>query len=277
MSDERRAILNRVARGELSPEQAAADLAELDRLDREGLTSEGSPGPAAGPVEPPPARASRICLHVQAGSAVVIGDPTVREAVARGPHSARYEGSTLRIETDLEQSWAFESPWFGYIPGRARRHLDPGARARHPMLEIRVNPELPLELRTNAGRTQVRGVRGPITAEINAGSTSIDGFNAPFDVNVSAGALSMSGHLASGASRLRCSAGSAKVLFDATSSVRIAARVTMGKVKIGTEDGWYFDEGTRSVIIGGGAGTLDIDASLGSVRIDTATPSGRPA
>jgi len=36
------------------------------------------------------------------GSADIIGDPSVREAVAEGPHIARREGDTLVIEGDDE-------------------------------------------------------------------------------------------------------------------------------------------------------------------------------
>jgi hypothetical protein len=52
--------------------------------------------------------------------------------------------------------------------------------------------------------------------------------------------------------------GEVKLKLDRTSSVRIAAHSTMGKVAI---------EGTDSRIVGAGAGTLDIGCTMGDVTV----------
>src|SRR2546423_7207743 len=113
MQDERRAVLERVASGELSPAEAASLLEE-----RETTPDEPAAAPEADPRDwardwerqpdwaqssppPPPSGegvAARIRVLRSLGTADIIGDPSVREAVAEGPHVARREGDTPVIE-----------------------------------------------------------------------------------------------------------------------------------------------------------------------------------
>ena len=111
MSDaERRSILSQVAEGTLSPDEAAERLAALDEpsaSDRSG--GSGSPSQTAAGGDrglPPGAPAARIRIVGSVRMVDIIGDPTVKEAVAEGPHDARREGDLLIIEGE-----APEGPW----------------------------------------------------------------------------------------------------------------------------------------------------------------------
>jgi len=136
----KRDILTRVARGRLSPDQAADELSRLDRLGAAALVGDRAsppappPGDASGwdgrPSEPagaaagsgagassaasgsgsatstatasaPPSESVRCVRVVGAFRALrVVGDPDVREAVAEGPHRVRREGDALLIESE---------------------------------------------------------------------------------------------------------------------------------------------------------------------------------
>src|SRR5262249_37359458 len=108
MQDERRAVLERVARGELSPSEAASLLEEMDsgappeRDPRDWAADWAEPASTAGtpppPAAPTPGGAVRRREVGSIGTADIIGEPSVREAVAEGPHVARREGDTLVIE-----------------------------------------------------------------------------------------------------------------------------------------------------------------------------------
>jgi hypothetical protein len=275
MQDERRAVLERVARGELSPAEAASLLEEIEtgqepeRDPRDWAADWGEPAgasePQRPPQPPPPGGAVRIRVVRSVGTADVIGDPTVREAVADGPHVARREGDTLVIEgqDDWEMGPGFQFSW---AESRHDRHV---ARLRHrrahrwgdvPPLRVRVNPDLPLDVDASAGKLRIHGMHGSIRANVQAGSLEISDFRSPFDLNVQAGSVTARGRLDQGAARINCEAGGVRIFLERGSSTRVTAHTTLGKVT--------FDGDARSPwIIGGGEATLDISATLGSVRV----------
>src|ERR1700716_2020917 len=102
MGDERREILNRVAAGELSTDQAATMLDEAE--DR---------GPLVVSTTVPGERAARLRVVRTAGWTEIVGDPSVQEAVAEGPHVARRDGGTLIIggEEDTAELPGFRFSW----------------------------------------------------------------------------------------------------------------------------------------------------------------------
>jgi hypothetical protein len=244
MDDPRKEILNRVARGEISPEEGATLLDDLaaGRV----TTAAPPPGPAA----------SRIRVRRALGSIIIEGDDSVREAVASGRHSARREGDTLIIEGD-DESGEFAFLWAG------RRQIRLGRPQHAQPLHVKVNPELPLEVEAQAGTLRLEGVRAPIKASVQAGSARLSGFEGPLDLEVQAGSVRGEGRLTKGASRLRCEAGAIRIDLKSDSSVRISGKSALGSVQV---DGGTYENG--SWVIGAGEGTLDLEATMGSVRVD---------
>ncbi len=253
MQDHRREILTQVASGVISAEEGAARLEALDSPTPSPAAVQAPPQPAA----LPPAAAARGAVRVvsQFGAADVIGDATVAFAVADGPHQVRQDGDVMVIEHEPFG----ESETFTF--GREGRFLN-DVRARR--LVVRMNPELALSASVQAGSVRIEGVHGPITAEVQAGNCKLGDFRGPLDVSVQAGNVSASGRLESGTSRVRCEMGSVKINFERGSSVRIKARTTMGKISI---DGTATRQSDREVVIGAGAATLDVECTMGNVKV----------
>ena len=245
MEDRRREILKRVAAGELSPDQAAAMLDE----------PEGGCAMVA-TTAIPGERAARLRVVRTAGWTEIVGDPGVQEAVAEGPHVARRDGDTLIIEGEEDTA---ELPGFRFS-WRRGYHLHFGDVQP---LRIRMNPTLALEVEAQAGSLRVRDVKAPIRAEVQAGQTFIEGFAAPLQLNVRAGSVRASGHLDQGTSRVHCEAGSVKLLLDPTSSVRVTARTTLGSISVAGRQ----EQGAW--VIGDGQASLDVETTMGSVRVLT--------
>ena len=279
MEDERRAVLERVARGELSPADAATLLEQMEPRtagaasatanDPKDWAADWSRDPEWSAPEPPPpspeGRAARIRIVRAIGNADVVGDPTVSEAMAEGPHVARREGDTLVIEGQDE---GLDMTGFSFVFGarhrahRMRHQHHPGWRMGGPNpLRVRVNPDLPLEIEAQAGRIRVRGVHAPIRGNVQAGSTEIVDFRSPLDLSVQAGSVNARGVLDQGVSRVRCEAGSVRIKLEQGSSVRVSARNTLGKVIFDGQDP------REPWVVGGGQGTLEIDATMGAVRV----------
>ena len=245
MEEARRAILRQVASGDLTPEEAARQLDELE-----------SRGPVVVSTQIPGERSAKIRVVRTAGWAEIVGDPTVQEAVAEGPHVARRDGDTLVIEGEQD---SVELPGFRFSWRRGYQFRFPDVRP----LRVRVNPDIPLEVEAQAGSLRVRGVRGPIRAEVQASATRIDGFGGPIELNAQAGSVRASGRLDHGASRIRCEAGSVRLHLERGSSVRVSAHAMLGKISV---DGRPDD---NAWVIGDGAASLEIEATMGSVRVSS--------
>jgi hypothetical protein len=260
--DPRRAILSAVADGSLSPQEAAERLHALSHPDE---------APAAEPVAPPPAGGEgvvRVRVEATARKVEIIGDPSVREAVAEGRHEAYRDGDTLVIvgEQDHEEYFREHFGGGGFSFSRGRSAVMIGKQLA---LVVRMHPDLALEARVEAGALTTTGVRGPIRAHVAAGSARLDGFEGPLDVDVAAGGIKGRGRLTHGESRIRCDAGSVKLDLLSGSSVRITGEAHLGKVDVVGHRSSSVLNDTASATIGAGAATLDIECNLGSVKVSS--------
>jgi len=148
MEDAKREILKRVATGTITAEEAALELETLD----------GAPEPGAGePVKPATGTIARVRVASAFGTLNVIGDESVLEAVAEGPHTARREGDTLVIETD---DLADDNDFVFSGVRRFTLGLDFG----HRRVTVRMNPRLPLDAEVQAGTLRIQGIQAPIRA-----------------------------------------------------------------------------------------------------------------
>jgi len=250
-------ILRRVAAGELSPEEGATQIEAIQN--RRVAVAEA------------PIRKVRVvgALHPLR----ITGDAEVREAVVSGPHEAHREGDTLVVRSSAlgDEDSGFSFRW----PGRAGPHNFGGGhpeRAFRP-LQIRMNPELALEVEMAAGLLSVQGVKGPIKAEIQAGSAKLEGFASPFDIKVTWGTVSATGLLTDGESRVQCEAGTVKVGLEKGSSVKVVARSVLGRITLpgevaGIAEGWTMGGGDREATVGSGQGKLDVETTTGAVWVE---------
>jgi hypothetical protein len=296
--DEKRRILERVADGSLSPTEGAERLAALEAGDEPAADDPirtDAPEPArpldAGTIHTIKVRGTFRAVEV-------IGDPSVREAVGTGRHEARYEGDVLVIDGGLDidgEDDDDDDDWFrfGRRGGLGYRRM--GVRLRsETALQVRMNPDLELDAKIEAGPLTVRGITGPIKARVAAGPLKIDDFEGPLDLHVAAGPIKARGRLTSGDSRVQCEAGSVNINLDESSSVRVKASATLGKVHLlGRRDrshdrdrDWHWEDvagpgvtrivtdvlgklgDTHEATFGAGEGTLEVEVSMGAVHID---------
>jgi Toastrack DUF4097 len=251
MRDLQREILSQVAAGTLSAEEGAARLEALET--EPTVTPMSRPSPTSDAA----AGVKQVRVFAQLGNTEIIGDPGVSYAVAEGPHRARQEGDTMIIEqSPLDGEIGFE---FSRPEGRIRiPGVDIGGK-----LTVRMNPALTLAAKTQAGNLQISGVSGAVTAEVQAGNCDIADFRGPMNLKVTAGNVTAKGHLDGGASAIRCQMGEVRVVLDKTSSVRIRARTTLGEISFENVE----PSGKSELTIGTGAGTLDCDCTMGTIRI----------
>lgn len=261
MKDQKREILSEVAAGNITPEEAASRLEELDAETRKG-SSAAPVGTLPTPLPDGPIKRVKVVSTI--GTAEIIGDSSVASVVAEGTHRARQEGDTMIIEhAPFEESDHF-------VFGRhGRRYFINGLDVHDRRVTIRMNPDLPLTASIAAGSLRVRGCHSTIDAEVQAGSCKIEDFRAPLNVHVQAGSVSARGRMDSGESTIRCEMGSVKVNFTQGSSVRVSARSTLGRISAESEgsETVMLGEGGKEVTFGTGKGTLNIDTTMGSVKL----------
>jgi hypothetical protein len=257
MEDHRKAVLERVARGELSPSDAAALLEQMEAPQAQARQTEGAPPPGGAGFE----RATRVRVIATMGRTDIIGDPGVQEAIADGPHVARRDGDTLVIESDTELEGPFSGFYFSWR-GRPtpRRRYGWNAGDHRPLL-VRVNPNLPIDVEGQAGSINIRNVHAPIRADVQAGGLRIEDFSGPIDLTGNAGSVRAEGVIDRGASQIRCHAGSVRLHLRQGSSVRVSAHATLGSVR------FNHDRSPGPWVVGGGDGQLTIEATMGSVRV----------
>ncbi len=247
-------LLKQVAAGTISPEEAAARVAQMQQT-------------AVALQEQP---VGRIRVTGLVHPTKIVGDPQIKDAVVQGPHRAARDGDAMVITgmpSDEDGGW-FSFRW----PDRLPFGQGASGGPLRPVL-IRMNPGLPLEVEMAAGLLTVEGVRGPIRADIQAGSAKVEGFSQPIDLNVTWGTVSVRGLLDAGSSRIRCEAGTVKVRLEAGSSVRVVARSTLGKISLpgdppGLVEGWTMGGEVHEKVIGAGTARLDIEATTGAVWVE---------
>ncbi len=315
MSDHaRRKILEEVAAGRLDPGEAADLLADLD-----APATSSEPDPPSGeqvvPTDESPRRAQTIRVDANFRAVEIVGDADVREAVADGSHRLRWEGDTLVIDGALEFSdddfdddddeRSDFGEWFRTRGPRVRRtHLVGRGLAYQPRpLRIRMNPDVRLEARVEAGPLKILRVHGPIKARVAAGPLVIEDFASPIDLRVAAGKVDAKGRIDRGESTIDCDAGAVRLHLTRGSHARINASATLGKVDFegrsgktsrgrdfledlnlgGLRGGDFSDlshlgerisslfndafSDEHEVVVGQGTGSVDVRVSMGAAHI----------
>jgi hypothetical protein len=258
MKDLQREILNQVSSGEITPAEGASRLEALGR----DTAAVPEPPMAAMAVQALPEGSRTVKVISTLGSTEVVGDATVAYAVAEGPHRVRQDGDVMVIELGP----AGGDGSFSFAGGG--RFIN-GLEVQRRTMTIRMNPDLPLIALVQAGNVRVTGLHGPITAEVQAGNCKVEDFHGPLNALVQAGSVTARGCLDSGESKVRCEMGSIRINLEKGSSVRVTAHSTLGKVSIDGASGPTASVGetAQDVTVGAGAARLDIDCTMGNVRV----------
>lgn len=271
-TDEKRRILEMVASKEITPSEGVELLSALGADPKDELPATKVTEEATG--------ITSVKVSGTFKSLKVEADSSISGAVADGPHQARVVDGKLIIEdepTEGDDDPGFvlfgPSRWRGVRidakGGKRSYKFDSGA----PPLKIMMNPDLPLDLELTAGTARVSGITAPIEASLTAGTARFEGVRSPFKASVDAGSLHVEGKFDSGTSEIRCTAGKVDVNLDKSSSVKIDANATLGKITLPGVDPHEKVEwagiggGHKEVVIGAGEGTLQVDATTGKISV----------
>lgn len=252
MSDELRDLLNQVAAGQISPEDAESALQKAS--------------PATEPVEeelaPEPVR--RITVRGSAVRLVVVADPEVDTAIAEGPHRVSHVGDRLTVHSDLRvgeyEAEAPKSTFASWLSNVNRAGST---------LRVRVNPFLPLDVLNVAGSLELAGMQAPTSVGVEAGSAKLHDGAGQLTLSVASGSADVEWQF-HGESSVTTDLGSARLAALPGSDVQITAEATLGLATIRLADGTTIKataEGHPPVRAGAGAGRLTASTRLGSLVV----------
>jgi hypothetical protein len=142
----------------------------------------------------------------------------------------------------------------------------PGREYRPKPLRVRMNPDVELDARVEAGPLKIIRVHGPIKARVAAGPLKIEEFESPIDVRVAAGKVDASGRIDHGESTIDCDAGKVRLHLTHGSHARVSASATLGKVDFGgrhSSFGTNIRDEIRDTVRSGVRGSLGDLSGLG--------------
>lgn len=257
MNDDLRTILDRVASGEISPEEGQ-------------LLLDQGPAAAATPTPAPTTRTAavaRLAVRGTGARLTVIADPTVDTAVAEGPHRVGRDGDLLLIQTDsADGAYETQAPRSGFMTW-----IDTGLR-RGTRLRVRVNPYLPLDVAVMAGSLHLAGVQAPVRVAVEAGAAKLEGGRGPLHLTATTGSADVAWQFTDESS-IGVELGSAVVSVLPGSDVVITTEGAMAKLAVTTPDGVPgTDRAGRPgpVTVGAGTGRLVVTARLGAAEVAVA-------
>jgi hypothetical protein len=260
MSDSLRDILNRVASGELSPEDAQAELAAVPSGVPAPPTADPQPEPAAEQVA-----VAKVVVRATGVRLTILGDATVDTAIAEGPHKVHQDGDRLVISSDLSQPGGYT----GEAPRSAFMNWISTMNKAGSNLRVRVNPNLALEVLNIAGSLDLSGTAGPAAIGVEAGSARLNHGSGPLALSVASGSADVEWVFA-GESSVSCELGSARVTVLPGSDVSVTVDATLGSAAIRSTAGTQKTSaagGPLSATVGQGAGRLAVSAKLGSAEV----------
>lgn len=242
MEERRRHILERVAAGEISPEEALALLGQ-------GAAPAVAPNRAGSPTR-------RVVVEADLGAVSIVADDTVEDAVAVGAHELRRVDGEVRVTGPKDRSIISDGR---LMPPRGRRHA----------LRVRMRPDLALAVKLGAGTVHVEGLQAAADIEVDLGTVTLERVDQPFDVRVGSGSVSISGLVHEGGSKINCDLGAITVRLDSQSSVRLTAATDAGRITLpGTRNRPAIVFGTKAeAVVGRGQSQLDIRTHAGSISV----------
>jgi hypothetical protein len=262
-------ILQRVAAGELSPEEALRRL-DAGRPGETPLWTEDPPGPRTEDRPRPPGDDGVTAVRISASyrNLQVVADPSVATAFAEGEHTVGRDGGVLVVDgrggglfggAPDQHGWQFALTGAGPGGRMGRRWWDHN-------LTVRVNPRLPLQLDAVGSKLRLRGGEAGGEFRLAACSVGLDSLRGP--IRVEANSCSVKGSLApAGGSRFLAEQSSVKVALLPGTDVRIQVHNRMSKVVLPERVGRsrQLKEEFGECVVGEGTGRLDLDAVMSSV------------
>ncbi len=273
MSEDLEAVLQRVAAGELTPEEALHAL---------GGDPPAPPSPPAGPSPEadhgrpePDEPVTTVRLKTSYRSVQVTTDPSVAQLHVVGRHSVQRSGSVLEISTpgplddDEADRERAGSPSGGRFSFSDLPRTIAWARAwRDHQLTVRINPALALELDVTGAEVKLSGLQSGLKAHLVASSLKADRMRCPFDVEAVSSSAKLTA-VPTGRSRLFCESSSVRLSIPSGADLTISGSNRMGRLVLPDQPGttFPFDGETSELTIGGGRDRLRLEAVMSSVTV----------
>lgn len=275
-------ILDRVAKGHLSPDEATTLISAL-RAD-EAPVADASPSPSAwaeavdapvvqdtvvdeAPAEeeiehstmPIPSGVQRVTIRAIGRRVRLIGEPAVNGVAVDGPHVIKKDGDTLAINSEGDMGVSIDGFSMLRNPTDLKAHVNGLAKE----LQIRVNPNLQVEVEVTGGSVNAERVPGLTRVRVTAGTAKVTDVDGPIDVLVQAGSVTLDAQLTKGRSRVRVESGMATINLRRGSDVHVHTEAQLGRVNwTGAVSGQ-----SKDVEIGRGRAGLDVEVLVGSAQI----------
>ncbi|MFI5732117.1 hypothetical protein ACIA49_18480 [Kribbella sp. NPDC051587] len=294
-------ILDRVAKGHLSPDEATTLISALRPTDTPvadttpsptawaeavdeptAVAPPAAPAPAdpvapaapAAPVEdaaeapeeeiehssvPIPSGVQRVTIRAIGRRVRLIGEPAVNGVAVDGPHVIKKDGDTLAINSEGDMGVSIDGFSMLRNPTDLKAHVNGLAKE----LQIRVNPNLEVEVEVTGGSVNAERVPGLSRVRVTAGTAKVTDVNGPIDVLVQAGSVTLDAQITKGRSRVRVESGMATVNLRRGSDVHVHTEAQLGRVNwTGAVSGQ-----SKDVEIGRGRAGLDVEVLVGSAQI----------
>ncbi|MEU4287961.1 hypothetical protein AB0E63_07050 [Kribbella sp. NPDC026596] len=130
-------------------------------------------------------------------------------------------------------------------------------------LSIRVNPSLQVEVEVTGGSVSAERLPGLSRVRVTAGTAKVTDVDGPIDLLVQAGSANLDAQITKGRSRVRVESGTANVALRRGSDVRVHTEAQLGRV---TWTGAVSGQ-SKDVEIGRGRAALDVEVLVGTAQI----------
>jgi hypothetical protein len=246
-------ILDDVAAGRISPEEANALLAGSEVVDQGGGSTGGDRS----------GRVTNIRLRAVGRRVRVIGEPFLTTLSVEGPHVMEQQGDTYLVTSDGE-----------LVPSLGKFQLRvPSVREVQERLVdltrelvVRVNPKLPLELDITAGSLTVERVPRITSMRMTAGSAKVRDITGPIDVHLQGGSITLEGPISRGDSLIKIEQGQLNLNLTDGASVQVVLDGNLSRMIWNGESG-----GPATRVVGaGGAATLKLESIMANVVVKEA-------
>ncbi|GLY14352.1 hypothetical protein Kisp01_13680 [Kineosporia sp. NBRC 101677] len=301
MSDELEAILRSVASGEMSPDAAMKAIDEQKAREASATSAPSAPAPEQPtPASPafgspgsgssrssgtptfraggtPPVNGTITAVRVLGSyrSVQVTADPSVAQLYVTGTHRVSQEGTTLIVSGTgpLDEPTGPRPANGGNLFGNFSfsdlpRTLTWAKSWKEHQLEIRVNPELLLELETTGAEVKLNGLVGGLKARVVASSLKADRLRGRLDVEAVSSSVKISA-VPLGESRLTAESSSARLTLLNGSDLRISGTNRMGRLQLPDRPAstMPLDDQVTESVVGSGRDLLQVEAVMSSVTV----------
>ncbi len=283
-----RDILDSVAAGRISPQEASALLAarsapatpsgETPVLETEPLATEPTVGgPFTAPLDVPSVASSaassranepvvrpgsgpsRLRVRAVGRRVRIVGEPFLSTVAVEGPHVMRHDGDVLTVASEGEfqatlDNFTLRTP---NLRDLQERFVDLTRE-----LVIKVNPRLDVEIEVTAGSVSIERAPRVSHVRITAGSAKLRDVTGPLDLLVQGGSATVEGGISMGDSKLRVESGSLQVNLLVGTNATVTNDVQLGRLTWDGESG-----GPVERVVGNGAAGLRIEGMMGAVNV----------